>query len=196
MTPSRPARRLRQSRRSRRTYFGKRENPIPSPKQRRGRLHKARQARTGSEARRRRPCRARRQNPHVPYRARDREQVRDVVVRNVSRESALHTDESNLYIRTGEEFAAHRTVKHSGGEYVRYEDAGMVTPTRSRTCSRCSIAACMASISIAARRTCTATLHEFAFRYNHRSGLGVSDTERADAALRHRRQAPHLSADW
>ena len=56
-----------------------------------------------------------------------REQVRDVVVRNVSRESALHTDESNLYIQTGEEFASHRTVKHSGGEYVRYEDAGMVT---------------------------------------------------------------------
>ena len=27
-------------------------------------------------------------------------------------------------------------------------------------------------------------LNEFAFRYNHRSGLGVSDTERAAAALK------------
>ena len=37
-----------------------------------------------------------------------KEQVRDVVVRNVSRESALHTDESNLYAALGFKFEAHR----------------------------------------------------------------------------------------
>jgi hypothetical protein len=37
----------------------------------------------------------------------------------VSRESALHTDESKLYTFTGKAFADHQTVKHSVGEYVR-----------------------------------------------------------------------------
>jgi hypothetical protein len=39
----------------------------------------------------------------------------------VSRESALHTDESNLYIRTGKEYARHDTVIHTGHGYVRRE---------------------------------------------------------------------------
>ncbi|TPJ64688.1 transposase [Mesorhizobium sp. B2-6-1] len=47
--------------------------------------------------------------------------VRDVLVRNADRKSTLMTDESNSYMFTGEEFADHATVKHAGGEYVRYE---------------------------------------------------------------------------
>jgi transposase-like protein len=49
------------------------------------------------------------------------ETVRDVIVRNVSRKSALLTDESRLYIEVGKEFASHDTVRHTAGEYVRYE---------------------------------------------------------------------------
>jgi hypothetical protein len=45
--------------------------------------------------------------------------VRDVIVRNVSRKSTLHTDESNLYTVLGGEFAEHETVKHSAKECVR-----------------------------------------------------------------------------
>jgi transposase-like protein len=42
-----------------------------------------------------------------------------VVRTNVSRESVLHTDGSKLYTALGAEFAAHETVTHSVGEYVR-----------------------------------------------------------------------------
>lgn len=56
------------------------------------------------------------------------ENVRDVIVRNVSRKSALHTDESRLYVEVGKEFASHEPVKHSAKEYVR----GDVIPTRSK----------------------------------------------------------------
>ena len=38
---------------------------------------------------------------------------------NIARESRLHTDESNLYFGADALFAAHETVKHSAGEYVR-----------------------------------------------------------------------------
>lgn len=45
--------------------------------------------------------------------------VRDVLVRNVSRESRLHTDESRRYTETGKEFANHETINHRSGEYAR-----------------------------------------------------------------------------
>jgi transposase-like protein len=47
------------------------------------------------------------------------ETIREILVTNVRRETELHTDESPLYRRTGEEFAGHRRVHHSVGEYVR-----------------------------------------------------------------------------
>ena len=46
-----------------------------------------------------------------------------------------------LYTGTGKEFAHARTVKHSAGEYVRYEATRRSTPTRSRTSFQSSSAA-------------------------------------------------------
>ena len=45
--------------------------------------------------------------------------LRPILVRNASRKSALMTDESRVYPKTGDEFASHGTVNHSAGEYVR-----------------------------------------------------------------------------
>lgn len=45
--------------------------------------------------------------------------VRNILVTNVSRDTALHTDESRLYTKVGQEYAKHKTVNHSKGEYVR-----------------------------------------------------------------------------
>ncbi len=45
--------------------------------------------------------------------------VRALVVTNIDRSSALLTDESPIYTRMGREFAMHKTVNHSAGEYVR-----------------------------------------------------------------------------
>lgn len=47
--------------------------------------------------------------------------VREVLVRNVSRDSNLYTDESRLYTETGKEFNTRKTTKHSGKEYARRE---------------------------------------------------------------------------
>ena len=79
------------------------------------------------EAHRRCPGRARRQSPHVPCRGRHRGQrPRHAGPQRRPRQSTLYTDESRLYTETGEEFAEHRTVNHAAGEYVRYEDDGIV----------------------------------------------------------------------
>ena len=54
---------------------------------------------------------------HVP--TADAETVAKIVRENVHRESRLHTDESNLYVEVGKEFAAHETVNHAASEYAR-----------------------------------------------------------------------------
>jgi hypothetical protein len=112
------------------------------------------------------------------------EQVRDVVVQNVSRESALHTDESPLYKRMGGEFEAHRAVKHTGGEYVRYEDNLMVTTNTIENVFSVLRRGMHGVYQHCGDAHLHRYLNEFAFRYNHRSGLGVSDAERAAIALK------------
>lgn len=47
--------------------------------------------------------------------------VRDLVNKNVSRESFLYTDESNLYRGSESHVIGHATVRHTSGEYVRGE---------------------------------------------------------------------------
>jgi len=45
--------------------------------------------------------------------------VNKIVLENIARESRLHTDESRFYTNVGKTFAAHETVSHARGEYVR-----------------------------------------------------------------------------
>jgi len=54
---------------------------------------------------------------HVPFA--DAATVANIVTKNVHRDSRLHTDESRLYIKVGDKFAAHETVEHSAKEYAR-----------------------------------------------------------------------------
>ncbi|HEX2257286.1 MAG TPA: IS1595 family transposase [Afifellaceae bacterium] len=107
--------------------------------------------------------------------------VRDVVVRNVSRESILYTDESNLYKELGREFDSHRAVRHSAGEYVRWEGEAIVhTNTVENVFS-----VLKRGMKGVYQHCGEAHLHrylaEFTFRYNHRSGLGIEDAERTIA---------------
>jgi len=101
--------------------------------------------------------------------------IRDVLVRNVDRKSTLVTDESPLYTRVGKEFGAHETMIHTGREYVNKR--GYTTNN-------------VENFFLQFKRGMRGTyihcgeqhlqryLNEFAFRYNNRSGLGVTDGER------------------
>jgi hypothetical protein len=110
--------------------------------------------------------------------------VREILVRNASRESTLHTDESQLYVETGREFAGHHTTKHSGGEYVRYEDG---LPIHSNTIEG-YFSIFKRGMKGVYQHCGEAHLHrylaEFDFRYNHRIALGVDDTTRAAKAVK------------
>ena len=99
------------------TYFGKADNPRPSPQRKgrpfikKGHLWNNRPilalVERGGNVR----------TFHVPVA--DKANVQAIVSANISRESRLHTDESRLYFGADEHFASHETVRHSAGEYVR-----------------------------------------------------------------------------
>jgi transposase-like protein len=106
--------------------------------------------------------------------------IRDVLVRNVKRDTVLHTDESKLYTETGKEYAAHETVKHSAGEYVRGDIHTNSVEGYFSVFKR--------GMKGVYQHCGEAHLHrylaEFDFRYNRRTALGVNDTERTADALR------------
>jgi transposase-like protein len=105
--------------------------------------------------------------------------VRDVIVRNVSRKCVLHTDESKLYTGVGGEFSKHETVKHTAGEYVRGDVHTNTVEGYFSIFKR--------GMKGIYQHCGEAHLHryvaEFDFRYSNRSGLGVEDTERASKII-------------
>ena len=108
------------------------------------------------------------------------ESVRALLVRNVSRKSTLHTDESRIYTETGKEFAAHNTVIHSKNEYVR-GDVHTNTVENVWSVFKWGMRGIYQHCGEA---HLPRYLAEFDFRYNRRSALGVLDTQRAIDAIK------------
>jgi hypothetical protein len=92
----------------------------------------------------------------------------------------LGTDESGVYWKIGEEFASHRTVIHSIGEYVR-GDAHTNTIEGYFSILKRGIYGVYHHVS---QQHLKRYLAEFDFRYNERIALGIDDTERTTRALR------------
>jgi transposase-like protein len=119
---------------------------------------------------------------HVPIA--DKETVTAIVRENIARETQLHTDESKLYFGSDQHFADHSTVKHSHGEYVRYED-GLAIHTNSAEGYFSIFKRGMRGIyQHCDEKHLHRYLAEFDFRYNHRVRLGYNDGERAALAIK------------
>jgi transposase-like protein len=110
--------------------------------------------------------------------------LREILVTNIDRKSELHTDESNLYPKVGQEFADHKTVLHgSHGEGFYVGKDGQTTNHAENffgTVKRCLRGTYIACSEQHLQRY----LSEFTFRYNHRAALGFSDGERTAIALK------------
>ncbi|QDZ01109.1 IS1595 family transposase [Nitratireductor mangrovi] len=110
--------------------------------------------------------------------------IRDVMVRNISRRSVLHTDESRLYVETGKEYAKHQTVRHTAGEYVRYEDGAIIHSNTVENVFSVLKRGMRGTYQHCGEAHLHRYLAEFGFRYNRRSALGIEDWERAEDLLR------------
>jgi len=112
--------------------------------------------------------------------ATDKYEVGKIVRKNVAKGSRLHTDESNLYIEVGKEFAAHETVNHSVKEYARDDINvnsaegffGLFKQGFNGIYQHCR------------EKHLRRYLSEYDFRYNHRIALGVDDMGRTLAAVK------------
>ena len=115
---------------------------------------------------------------HVPYAAMN--SVVEIVRNNITRETRLHTDESNLYRKIGTEFAAHETVVHTAKEYVR----GDVTTNTVEGYFSIFKRGMRGVYQHCKEKHLHRYLAEFDFRYNHRVRLGFNDGERALLAVK------------
>jgi transposase-like protein len=112
------------------------------------------------------------------------ENIRDALVRNASRKSRLHTDESNLYVRVGAEFAAHKTVNHGAKEYARGKGDDLVTTNTVEGFFGIFTRGLVGVYQHCGEQHLQRYLDEFAFRYSHRAKLGVDDDVRTVIAIR------------
>jgi transposase-like protein len=111
---------------------------------------------------------------HVPVA--DAASVAKIVNENIHHESRLHTDESRLYSRVGENFTAHETVLHSADEYVR----GDVTTNTVENYSSVFKRGMRGTYQHCSEKHLHLYLAEFDFRYNNRAKLGTNDLMRAE----------------
>jgi transposase-like protein len=107
-------------------------------------------------------------------------EVRDILVTNVSRESKLYTDEARIYTTLGKEFASHDTVTHSLGEYVR----GVIHTNTVENVFSVFKRGMRGVYQHCGESHLHRYLAEFDFRYNRRSALGITDTERTEDVAR------------
>jgi hypothetical protein len=105
------------------------------------------------------------------------ETLRPVIVANVSRASFLMTDDAPTYTSIGREFSGHGSVNHSAEEYVRAYFWHTNTVENYFSIFKRGIMGVYHHVSEAHLHRYSA---EFDFRHNHRSGLGFTDTERAE----------------
>jgi hypothetical protein len=89
------------------------------------------------------------------------------------------TDESQLYPRAGREFASHESVNHSKEEWKRGEAHTNTVEGYFSVFKRGMKGVYQHCSADHMQRY----LDEFDFRHNHRTALGVTDTDRAKAAL-------------
>jgi hypothetical protein len=115
---------------------------------------------------------------HVPHVT--AKNLRDKLVKHADRKSRLHTDESNLYVTTGAEFAKHETVNHGAKEYVRDD----VTTNTVEGFFGIFKRGMIGVYQHCGEQHLQRYLEEFTFRYNNRVKLGVSDLERAALAAK------------
>lgn len=114
----------------------------------------------------------------------DKVTVTAIVRENIARESRLHTDESRLYTGSDEHFEAHETVKHSGSEYVRYEDGRAIHSNTVEGYFSIFKRGMKGIYQHCKEKHLHRYLAEYDFRYNHRTKLGFNDRDRATEAVK------------
>lgn len=108
--------------------------------------------------------------------------LRTALVTQAKRSSELHTDDALAYYWVGREFAAHRAVNHSAGEYVSKDgQAHSNTAESFFAILKRQVYGTHHAVSEAHLKRYVA---EVAFKWNNREKLEIDDVQRTNNALR------------
>ncbi|MEP7157618.1 MAG: IS1595 family transposase [Betaproteobacteria bacterium] len=106
--------------------------------------------------------------------------LRAVLTSNIAKDANLMTDESRNYKAVGKEFASHQIVNHSRGEYSR----GKATTNTVEGYFSILKRGLIGTYHHVSPTHLQRYMEEFDFRYNSRSSLGYTDTDRAAMLLK------------
>lgn len=109
--------------------------------------------------------------------------VQKIVRENVHPLSRVHTDASSLYQFVAKEFADHQSVRHSMGEYVKWDENGAIHNNSCENYFSVLKKGLGGVYQHVKEKHLFRYLDEFEFRHNHRTALGVDDATRADAII-------------
>lgn len=109
--------------------------------------------------------------------------LRRALRQHADTKSALMTDDWHAYRRPGREFASHDAVNHSEEEWTRWEDEKMAGTQTVENFFSVFKRGMKGIYQHCSEKHLARYLHEFSFRYSHRSALGVEDCERATLAI-------------
>jgi hypothetical protein len=122
--------------------------------------------------------------PAVHVKTATKKSVREILVTNVSRKSELHTDQSNLYVETGKEFAAHKTVIHGSNGRGEFVGADGQTTNAAENFFGIFKRGMVGTYHKCEEQHLQRYVTEFEFRFNNRIALGVNDKMRAEILLK------------
>ncbi len=105
--------------------------------------------------------------------------LKPIIRRNVRRDSHMMTDEHAAYRGLGNRFLSHESVRHTANEYVRGNAHTNTVEGYFSILKRGLIG----TYHHVGSQHLARYMSEFDFRYNNRTALGVTDSERTDKAL-------------
>lgn len=108
------------------------------------------------------------------------ETLRPIMNKQIAAETHLITDEAKVYKPIGKDFASHKSVNHSIGEYVRGDIHSNTVENYFSIFKR----GMKGVYQHCSEQHLKRYLAEFDFRYNNREGLKINDTLRTENALR------------
>ena len=106
--------------------------------------------------------------------------LRPIMNKHIDSDSRLMTDEAKVYGPIGVEFGQHQSVNHSAKEYAR-SDVTTNTVESSFAILKRGLYGTFHSVS---EKHLQRYINEFDFRWNTRSKLGFTDSDRAEVALK------------
>ena len=106
--------------------------------------------------------------------------LRSVLEKHADRKSALHTDDALANLSLGKDFAEHKSVVHTDGEYFK-DGAGVQSAEAFFAILKRGVMGSFHSIS---EQHLQRYVDEFAFRWDNRSAMGVEDAERASRMVK------------